>query len=176
MIVPQDAGRGWVLSVQPADDSPDINCSPSYGLQIRAAFNFERDSLSKFSKDLNKLGVIGHHGAPGFPTYIFQGTNDKVVGDVEVTKKLVRHLCGKGTVVQYHQYPGLDHMQTFVNGNTDAWRWILSRFLGIKATECRLPDLNAVIPGPGGGLTQVEDDLAIVDAADAQIPLKADLK
>ncbi|KAB8226952.1 secretory lipase-domain-containing protein [Aspergillus alliaceus] len=36
IVIPKNAKRDRLLSVQPAYDSPDINCSPSYGLQVGA--------------------------------------------------------------------------------------------------------------------------------------------
>ncbi|KAF7117675.1 hypothetical protein CNMCM5793_006798 [Aspergillus hiratsukae] len=36
IVIPKNAKKDRLLSVQPAYDSPDINCSPSYGLQVGA--------------------------------------------------------------------------------------------------------------------------------------------
>ncbi|KAE8143481.1 secretory lipase-domain-containing protein [Aspergillus pseudotamarii] len=143
---------------------------------ISSYFEHGHSFLSRFRRDLTDIGVMGRHGAPAYPMYIFQGTNDEIVGDIDVTNKLVCNLCDKGTVVQYHQHPGLNHMQTLQQGNLDAWRWILNRFLGVPPTGCREKDLNPPIGGACNDLKRVEDDLMTDDGSDAQIPLRAELK
>lgn len=49
IIVPEGANTSRILSYQIAYDSPDVNCSPSYGLQTganKASLNFTRDQMN----------------------------------------------------------------------------------------------------------------------------------
>ncbi|KAE8364893.1 secretory lipase-domain-containing protein [Aspergillus caelatus] len=165
---------------------PKTRCSRCFGREpaheplenqnISSFFEHGDSFLYRFRRELTEIGVMGRHGAPAFPMYIFQGTNDEIVGDIDVTNKLVCGLCDQGTVVQYHQYPGLNHMQTLQQGNLDAWRWILNRFLGLPPTGCRAKDLKPPVGGACDDLMKVQDDIMTDDGSDAQIPLRAELK
>jgi triacylglycerol lipase len=56
IIVPQRANMSRILSYQIAYDAPDINCSPSYGLQPganTAALPFTRDQMNLIAEILN---------------------------------------------------------------------------------------------------------------------------
>ncbi|KAE8376944.1 secretory lipase-domain-containing protein [Aspergillus bertholletiae] len=158
---------------------PKTRCSRCFGREeahepleyknISSFFEHGHEFLYKFRNTLEAIGVMGKHGAPDFPMYIFQGTNDEIVGHIEVTNKLVRHLCDQGTVVQYHQHEGLNHMETLQYGNFDAWRWILNRFLGIKPIGCRNKDLNPPIRESDHEFT-LGDGLATDNGSDNQLP------
>ncbi|TID17922.1 putative lipase 8 precursor [Venturia nashicola] len=105
------------------------------------ATNLVRDN----SELLNQIGVMGLHGTPSFPMYVWKSTTDEVVPTIEDTNALVEKYCSTGTKIEYVRYANSTHSATFVLGFPGAARFIGSLYAGISPQKCTVTDM----PGAG---------------------------
>jgi triacylglycerol lipase len=153
---------------------------PSLAYRDISSFFENGDSfLYKFREMLDHISVMGRRGAPKFPMFIYQGTNDKIVDPIEVANNLVRDLCEKGTNVRYRQFPDLNHMQTLVVGAPYVWSWIANVLDGWPTVPgCRERDLNPRIGRSEDGLlSEMDEDLVReYSLLASQIPVRNELR
>jgi len=108
-------------------------------------------------KDANQL-IMGTRGTPTVPLFIGQGTGGEQQGTpgnrpgigpgdgvmpAGDTRTLAREYCSRGVTVEYKEYAGLDHEQTFIRWHPEAVAWILSRLAGLPAPQ----DCSSIPPG-----------------------------
>ncbi len=114
------------------------------------------ESVPVYVRSANQL-IMGTGGTPNAPLFIGQGTRGElegtqtgpagigegdgvmVAGDV---RSLARKYCGRGTTVQYQQYP-LSHTTTAAAWLPSAVTWLQARFAGIKAPD----SCSSIAPG-----------------------------
>jgi triacylglycerol lipase len=95
---------------------PRQRCSPRSGdgndppplsnMNISSFFDNGHQFLYEFKDILDEIGVMGRHGIPKFPLYIYKGTNDDIAPTIEDTTALVRKYCEAGTNVRYFRTRG----------------------------------------------------------------------
>ncbi len=89
--------------------------------------------------------ALGQH-TPTAPLYIYQGFNDELIpfGQVE---NLVRTYCDGGATVDFHVYPGQEHLSTAVSGAPDAVAYLSARLTGAAPiSTCGLPGNGIGVP------------------------------
>lgn len=92
-------------------------------------------------KLLTEIGVMGLHGTPTFPMYVWKSTTDEVVPTIEDTNALVEKYCSTGTNIEYVRYANSTHSATFVLGFPGAARFIANLYAGIAPENCTVIDL-----------------------------------
>lgn len=97
-------------------------------------------------KLLTQIGVMGLHGTPSFPMYVWKSTTDEVVPTIEDTNALIEKYCSTGTNIEYVRYANSSHSATFVLGFPGAARFIANLYAGIAPQNCTITDL----PGASG--------------------------
>jgi len=63
------------------------------------------------------------------PVYVLHGDKDVDVG-VQLTRDVVKDLCAGGSVVEYQEYPGVNHMDMNVQAASKMPDWLAARFAG----------------------------------------------
>src|ERR1700761_7285611 len=122
------------------------------------------ESIPVYVHVVNQL-IMGTRGTPTIPLQISQGALGElegtagnkpgigegdgvmIAGDV---RSLARQYCGKGTKVQYAQYP-LGHIGTAVPWIAEAMTWMNARFLGLPAPQ------NCASIEPGNPVTPIAE-------------------
>lgn len=100
--------------------------------------------VSDNRKILTQIGVMGLHGTPSFPMYVWKSTTDEVVPTIEDTNALVEKYCSTGTNIEYVRYANSTHGATFTLGLPGAARFIANLYAGVAPQNCTITDL------PGG--------------------------
>lgn len=90
---------------------------------------------------LDEIGVMGLHGTPHFPLFVWKGTADEVAVDIEDTDALVAKYCAAGTRIEYQRYVGCTHAETALFGLLGAVTFITAIFAGVAPTVCTTVDL-----------------------------------
>ncbi|KAA8643843.1 uncharacterized protein ATNIH1004_010618 [Aspergillus tanneri] len=111
---------------------------------ISAFFDNHDNFLYDFKHILDKIGVMGKHGVPKFPLYIYAGTADDIATPIEDTNSLVESFCKTGANVRYHRYWGLGHAGTLAMGMGPVWTWISNVFRGTVLPGCGRPNNHGV--------------------------------
>ncbi|PKX95988.1 putative lipase [Aspergillus novofumigatus IBT 16806] len=119
------------------NDPPPLN-----NMNISSFFDNGHQFLYEFKDILDEIGVMGRHGIPKFPLYIYKGTNDDIAPTIEDTTALVRKYCEAGTNVRFLPYSGLDHTTALIFGMLPGWGWMTNIFNGIEPRGCRRNDLS----------------------------------
>ncbi|MBI4264923.1 MAG: lipase [Acidobacteria bacterium] len=65
--------------------------------------------------------------ASSIPVLVIQGDADVDVG-VELTRDVVRDLCAGGTLVEYQEHPGVNHLDMNVRAAPQVADWVAARF------------------------------------------------
>ena len=108
------------------------------GNQVLELFAFQ--DLNKYFKDglsplLNYMqgriafandGIMGYHGVPKCPLYIYKAIHDEV-SPVEDTDKLVERYCQVGSNIAYVKNKLGDHSQEGSSGASAAFAWLTTR-------------------------------------------------
>lgn len=126
----------------------------TYGYGVSLAYqnvaSWFVDNAANFLYDQRKLitaiGVMGLHGTPSFPMYVYKSTTDEVVPDIEDTNALVEKYCAAGTNIEYVRYANATHGETFALGFPGAAEFIAKIYAGIVPENCTVTDM----PGPSG--------------------------
>lgn len=81
---------------------------------------------------LSKTGMMGTHGVPSIPLFIYKAVADEVSPSKD-TDSLVTTLCSKGASIEYHKDVIGEHITEAITGSANALAWISDRLEG-KAT------------------------------------------
>ncbi|GIJ90091.1 hypothetical protein Asppvi_009041 [Aspergillus pseudoviridinutans] len=127
---------------------------PLSNMNISSFFDNGDQFLYEFKDLLDEIGVMGRHGFPKFPLYIYKGTNDDIAPTIEDTTALVRKFCEAGTNVRYLPYAGLDHTTALIFGMLPGWAWMTNIFNGIELPGCHQNDLNLDADGGEGEILE----------------------
>lgn len=79
---------------------------------------------------INTDGIMGVHGTPQFPLYVYKAVQDEV-SKVAETDALVKKYCNAGVSIQYHRDPTGDHLTETIQGADAALAWVVDRFNGV---------------------------------------------
>jgi len=117
------------------------NTSYGYGptlafQNISSWFSSKKGLESDLRPLLSHFGVMGLHGTPRFPLYVWKSTTDEVVPDISETDALVEKYCAMGTSVQYIRFEGATHIDTFQLGFDGAVDFIGELFKGVIYKGC----------------------------------------
>ncbi|KAK4498433.1 hypothetical protein PRZ48_011091 [Zasmidium cellare] len=83
---------------------------------------------------LAKTGIMGTHGVPSMPLFVYKAVGDEVSPSVD-TDNLVKALCSKGASIEYHKDVVGEHITEAVTGSANALAWISDRLDGKAASE-----------------------------------------
>jgi alpha-beta hydrolase superfamily lysophospholipase len=87
---------------------------------------------NKHFQKFRRLSVLGER--PAFrPVLLLQGLADEAI-PTAATDALCKRMRKRGSVVDYRQYPGLDHDSLVFGSFRDQVRWVRDRFAGKPAT------------------------------------------
>jgi triacylglycerol lipase len=140
----------------PSANAPGLN-----NTDISAFFDNRDHFLHKFKDLLDENGVMGRHGSPDFPLFIYKGLNDEITPDNADVEALVKKLCEDGTSVRYRRFPKQDHAGAMAAGLGPAWAWMTNVFNGVQVPGCRQSDLQPEEPDDEllvDGTSRTEDD------------------
>ncbi|KAI5268793.1 secretory lipase-like protein 1 precursor [Aureobasidium subglaciale] len=121
---------------------------------------------------LNETGIMGRHGTPQMPLFIYKAVADEV-SPVADTDALVKQLCSQGARIQYTRDLVGEHVTEAITGSGDALNFIKARFNGVPAaTGCKT---NTVITdlADAGALAGLSSSLVGALLALLQIPIGA---
>jgi hypothetical protein len=107
---------------------------------ILSWFDNGMDIINDQQKLLDAIGVMGLHGTPSFPMYIWKSTTDEVVPDIEDTDALVVKYCSAGTNIEYVRFANSTHIETYALGFPGAVKFIGGIYDGIVPTSCTVID------------------------------------
>lgn len=87
---------------------------------------------------INKVGIMGLHGTPKVPLFIFKGTADEV-SPVADTDALVNKYCKAGATIEYQRDQGANHGTSTSAGIPAGWPWLSDRLSGVPlAKKCSI--------------------------------------
>jgi hypothetical protein len=76
---------------------------------------------------INRNGLMGYHGVPQMPLFVYQAIADEI-GKIEETDALVSKYCAAGADILYQRNTVGRHSEEAVDGDARAFEW-LSRVL-----------------------------------------------
>ncbi|RMZ86100.1 hypothetical protein DV737_g71, partial [Chaetothyriales sp. CBS 132003] len=93
-----------------------------------------------------KDGIMGYHGIPQFPLYVYKAVNDEV-SVISDTDNLVSDYCNMGANILYERNRVGGHTAEFVNGHDAAEAWLDSILGGsyssqYNSTGCTIRDVT----------------------------------
>ncbi|QIX00100.1 hypothetical protein AMS68_005617 [Peltaster fructicola] len=114
-----------------------INQNQDYynGKDITAYFKNPNFLDDQVVHDLvQKVGIMGTHGTPSGPVYVYKGANDEV-SPVADTDTLVDEFCNAGASVTYVRNALTEHVTESVLGIPGAYAWLDDRLNGVPAQQ-----------------------------------------
>ena len=93
---------------------------------------------------LNQDGVMGYHGVPQVPLYVYMAIADEIVG-VQGADALVERWCGVGVNVTYERNTVGGHLDESTNGDASAMEWLKSVLQGSGGKVPAQPDMGCVV-------------------------------
>jgi hypothetical protein len=91
---------------------------------------------------INRNGLMGYHGVPQMPLFVYQAIADEI-GKIEETDALVSKYCAAGADILYQRNTVGGHSEEAVNGDARAFEW-LSRVLDgtYSSTGCMIQNVT----------------------------------
>ncbi len=86
------------------------------------------------AKVIRSDGIMGYHGVPQFPLYVYKAVKDEV-SPINDTDALVAKYCDMGVNILYQRNSIGGHAADAVNGHAAAVAWLDSVFGGSHATK-----------------------------------------
>lgn len=65
-------------------------------------------------------GIMGYHGVPQMPLYIYQAKDDEV-SPINDTRKLIAEYCNMGANIEFHVDTQVDHYHEGLNMAAVGW-------------------------------------------------------
>ncbi|KAE8345582.1 hypothetical protein BDV24DRAFT_178284 [Aspergillus arachidicola] len=103
---------------------------------ISAFFDNGWAVVSEFAELLDPVWVMGQHGVPEFPMFVFQGTADTTVGSLGNATELVQQYCNDGAIIHYAQVAGADHIPALFRGFPRAQAFLMDIYNGVAPDKC----------------------------------------
>ncbi|OGM47913.1 lipase [Aspergillus bombycis] len=103
---------------------------------ISAFFDNGWSVVSEFAEILDSVYVMGQHGVPEFPMFVFQGTADTTVGSLGNATDLVQQYCRDGAVIHYAQVAEAEHIPALFRGFPRALSFLMDIYNGIIPDKC----------------------------------------
>ncbi|GMF71771.1 lipase [Aspergillus flavus] len=103
---------------------------------ISAFFDNGWAVVSEFAELLDTVWVMGQHGVPEFPMFVFQGTADTTVGSLGNATDLVQQYCNDGAIIHYAQVAGADHIPALFRGYPRAQSFLMDIYNGVVPDKC----------------------------------------
>ncbi|RMZ92471.1 hypothetical protein DV736_g296, partial [Chaetothyriales sp. CBS 134916] len=96
-----------------------------------------------------KDGIMGYHGIPQFPLYVYKAVEDEV-SPINDTDDLVSKYCNMGVNILYQRNSIGGHTAEFINGQAAATAWLDSVLGGLyssqyNSTGCTIQDVTVNI-------------------------------
>ncbi|KAE8154336.1 secretory lipase-domain-containing protein [Aspergillus avenaceus] len=106
------------------------------GQNISTFFDNGFGFISEFKELIENNAIMGRHGIPGFPVFVFRGTDDDVAGQMGETHDLVREFCSAGASIQFAEIAGETHLSALAKGYPAARQFLLDAFEGRVPSRC----------------------------------------
>ena len=91
---------------------------------------------------LNTEGLMGFHGVPNMPLFVYKAIND-TLSKIEDTDALVEAYCNYGTNILYQRNTVGGHEADSVNGDPSAFAWLVSLLEGtLVQNSCVTQDVT----------------------------------
>ncbi|KAF2761188.1 LIP-domain-containing protein [Pseudovirgaria hyperparasitica] len=127
------------------------------------------DGGKELSKDpvpssvLGSAGLMGVHGTPTMPMYVYKAAADEI-SPVADTDKLVDTLCGKGAIIEYRKNIIGEHISEAITGSASALNWISDRLNGKPVTlkKCVMIPVAITVPDFGTGIAIGKELIAAI--------------
>ncbi|KAA8650351.1 hypothetical protein EYZ11_000750 [Aspergillus tanneri] len=146
--------------------SPRQECTKKISSQLEFSFRGRHPNISSFFDNgnrivydqadlINTIGVMGFHGIPNFPLYVWKGTNDEVSVPIEDTDALVKKYCAAGTNITYVRVQDGDHRKALVAGLPGAKGFLNDTYNGIVPTMCTNTTIPAKVGDDANGMEEL---------------------
>ncbi|KAM0304500.1 hypothetical protein ACHAPM_002598 [Fusarium culmorum] len=116
---------------------------------INKYFQKGTDILSdpKITALINREGVLGYHGTPRWPMFIYQAISDEVT-PIAATDAVVERYCSVGADVHFERNTLGSHDEEAGNSYDAAFQWLLDIFSGQRDTKgCVIKDVTRDVTG-----------------------------
>ncbi|KAE8395922.1 secretory lipase-domain-containing protein [Aspergillus alliaceus] len=124
---------------------------PAYGYvpqlankTISAFFDNGWSLVDEFAPLLDSIFVMGQHGVPDFPIFMYQGTADETVGGFGDVGDLVEQFCQNGAIVEYAKVENADHIPALFRGFHRAKSFLMGVYDGAVPSKCTEIDIQTV--------------------------------
>ncbi|KAH8895401.1 lipase 1 [Thozetella sp. PMI_491] len=135
---------GWLDALaKPVNETTQIFAYQDLAKYFINGFNFLVEPL--FAHIWNTDGVMGYHGTPNMPLYVYKAIQDQV-SPISDTDDLVDRYCLIGANILYERNSIGGHTDEATNGAYAAFFWLYSIFTGsyassYNATGCTIRDV-----------------------------------
>jgi hypothetical protein len=89
----------------------------------------------------NRDGLMGYHGVPEFPLFVYKAVNDEVT-PIASTDRLVDRYCEVGANIVYQRNTIGGHVSDFTFGTPPAFEWIAGIFAGNTVDGCTIQNVT----------------------------------